>query len=1179
MNTKVVNQQEIWVTDGNEAASSIAYRANEICIIYPITPSSQMGELADQWSAEQRPNYKNTIPEVVQMQSEAGAAGAIHGALQTGALATTFTASQGLLLMIPNMYRIAGELTPTVFHVAARTVASQGMSIYCDHSDVMATRATGFAMLCSSNVQEAHDMALIAQAASLKSRVPFLHFFDGFRTSHEISKISYISDELIQAMIDDELVVEHRERRMRSENPFVRGVIYNSDIFFQERESINPFYESTAAVVDEYMRRFEKLTGRSYKIMEYFGHPQAEKVIILMGSGAETVMETVSYLQKTGEKVGVLKVRLFQPFSASDLLMQLPNTCKSIAVLDRTKEPGAGGEPLYQKVSTAILEGGTNGTFKCCPKVIGGRFGIAGKEFTPSMVKSIFDELEKAKPKNHFTIGIDDDVTHHSLSYDSNFSIEDAKVVRAIFYGLGADGTVSANKNSIKIIGEETDFDVQGYFVYDSKKSGSRTVSHLRFGPEKIRSTYLIKEASFIGCHLFGFVNKIDVLEFAANGATLLLNSPYAPEETWDNFPCSLQQSIIDKKISVYVINAEKVAEETKMGSRINTIMQTCFFALAKILPREEAIAKIKKAITKTYAKKGEEVVKQNFAAVDYTLQNLHEMKIPTKVTSTCSIPEAVSRKAPEFVRNVIGKMIADKGDDLKVSCFNPDGTFPVETTKWEKRNVSLHAPVWNEQACIQCGRCSLVCPHSIIRVKSCEAKLLDDAPRSLKSAAMRGKDVEGRRFVLQTYPEDCTGCGLCEETCPVKEKAIKLELKEPRLAAERINIDFFEKLPTNDREKINSSTVMGVQFLEPRFEFCGACAGCGESPYIKLVTQLFGERMIIANACGCSSVYGGNLPTDPWTRSADGFGPSWSSSLFEDNAEFGLGFRLTEDKHNQQALELLMQLSDKLNPDLVAALKNSAQKTEEEIKQQRKRVAQLKQQLLTIKDAKAKELLSLADHLIKHSIWSIGGDGWAYDIGFGGLDHVVASGRNINLLVLDTEVYSNTGGQASKSTSRGSVAKFAANGKSKGKKDLGMMLMSYGDVYVASISLGANPVQAIKAIKEAENYDGPSIIIAYSPCIAHGIDMRHGLRQQELAVKSGHWILYRHNPDLEKQGLNPLQLDSAPPSIPFEEYAKNENRFRILALQDPVHAKELMLLAQKDVERRWRKYEMLAKK
>lgn len=1175
----IAKQQEIRVMDGNEAASDVAYRSNEICIIYPITPSSQMGELSDQWSSEQRPNYKGTIPQVIEMQSEAGAAGAIHGSLQTGALATTFTASQGLLLMIPNMYRIAAELTPAVFHVAARAIAPQGMSIYCDHSDVMSTRATGFAMLCSANVQEAHDMALITQAASLKSRVPFLHFFDGFRTSHEISKISYISNELIQAMLDDELVIAHRERRMSSENPFVRGVIYNSDIFFQEREAINPFYANVPVIVNEYMRRFEKLTGRSYKIIEYFGHPSAEKIIILMGSGAETVRETVNYLQKSGEKVGLLKIRLFQPFSANDLLSQLPLSCKSIAVLDRTKEPGAGGEPLYQKVSTAILEAISSDVLKQKLKVIAGRFGIAGKEFTPAMVKAIFDELDKPKPKNHFTVGIDDDVSNSSLNYDPKFSIEDQRVIRAIFYGLGADGTVSANKNSIKIIGEETDFDVQGYFVYDSKKSGSRTVSHLRFGPEKIYSTYLIRSASFIGCHQFNFVNKIDILEFAADGSTLLLNSPYSPEETWDYLPYSLQQSIIDKKINFFIINAEKVAEATKMGSRINTIMQTCFFALAKILPREEAIAKIKKAISKTYAKKGDAVIKQNFAAVDYTLQNLHEIKVPLKATSTCTIPETVSHEAPDFIRNVIGKMMADKGDSLKVSCFQADGTFPIATTKWEKRNVSLNAPVWNEKTCIQCGRCSLVCPHSVIRAKSCESKLLNNAPKSFKAAALRGKNAEEQSFILQTYPEDCTGCGLCEETCPVKDKAIKLELKEARLAAERNNIEFFEKLPLNDRNQVNSSAVNGIQFLAPLFEFCGACAGCGESPYVKLLTQLFGDRMIIANACGCSSVYGGNLPTVPWTRNSEGHGPSWSSSLFEDNAEFGFGFRLTEDKHQQQALELLHHLADKLNSDLITGLENAAQQTEKEITEQRKRVAILKEQLKIIKDPKAKELLSLADHLVKHSIWSIGGDGWAYDIGFGGLDHVIASGRNINLLVLDTEVYSNTGGQASKATSRGSVAKFAANGKSKAKKDLGMMAMSYGDVYVASIALGANPTHAIKALKEAESYAGPSIVIAYSHCIAHGIDMRYGLRQQELAVKSGYWLLYRYNPDLEKQGLNPLQLDSLSPSISFDEYARNENRFKVLALNNPEHAKELMLLAQIDIERRWRKYEKLANK
>jgi pyruvate-ferredoxin/flavodoxin oxidoreductase len=1179
MSTHTIKKPIMRVMDGNEAAADVAYRLNEICIIYPITPSSQMGELADQWSAEQRLNYQGTVPEVIEMQSEAGAAGAIHGALQTGALATTFTASQGLLLMIPNMYRIAAELTPTVFHVAARIIAPQGMSIYCDHSDVMATRATGFAMLCSANVQEAHDMALIAQAVSLKSRIPVLHFFDGFRTSHEISKIAYITDDLIKAMIDDELVLAHRERRMSAENPFVRGAIYDSDIFFQQRESVNPFYTNFSVVVTEYMERFAKLTGRRYGIIEYFGHPKAEKVIILMGSGTETVIETVAYLQKTGQKVGVLKIRLFQPFSAKDLLLQLPDSCKSIAVLDRTKEPGAGGEPLYQRVSTAILEACGNGVLSNYPKIIAGRFGIGSKEFTPSMVKAIFDELDQAKPKNHFTIGIEDDLTYSSLAYDSKFAIEDAKVVKAIFYGLGADGTVGANKNSAKIIGEETDFEVQGYFVYDSKKSGSRTVSHLRFGPEKIRSAYLINEASFIGCHQFNFVNKINILEFAANDATLLLNSSYSAEDIWNYLPCSLQQELIDKKINFYIINADKVAKETKMGNRINTIMQTCFFALAKILPREDAIAKIKNAIAKTYAKKGEEVIKQNFVAVDYTLQNLHEVKLPAKVTNTCTLPEAISNKAPEFVRNVIGKMIADKGNSLSVSCFQPDGTFPSETTKWEKRNVSPYYPIWNEQTCIQCGRCSLVCPHSIIRVKSCVADLLNNAPKTLKSAPVRRKDVGDQRFILQTYPENCTGCGLCEETCPVKEKAIKLGLKEPHLTDEGKNIEFFEQLPSNNRNQINSSTVAGMQFLEPMFEFCGACAGCGESPYVKLVTQLFGDRMIIANACGCSSVYGGSLPTVPWTHNLEGRGPSWSSSLFEDNAEFGFGFRLTADKHQQQALELLTQLAGQLNSELVNALNNAIQQTEEEINQQRQRVIQLKQELVKINDPKARLLLSLVDYLVKHSIWSIGGDGWAYDIGFGGLDHVIASGRDINLLILDTEAYSNTGGQASKATSRGAVVKFAANGKNKAKKDLGLMAMSYGDVYVASIALGANPMQAIKAIKEAESYPGPSIIIAYSHCIAHGIDMRYGMRQQELAVKSGYWLLYRYNPELENQGQNPLQLDSASPTISFEEYAKNENRFQILALNNPKQAKKLMQLGQEDIIKRWRKYELLAKK
>ena len=1170
----------IRVVDGNEAACDIAYRTNEICVIYPITPSSGMGELSDQWSFSGRKNYKNTVPEVIEMQSEGGVAGAVHGAIQTGSLVTTFTSSQGLLLMIPNMYRIAAELTPTVFHVAARTVATQGMSIYCDHSDVMATRMTGFAMLCSANVQEAHDMALICQAASLKSRIPFLHFFDGFRTSHEIGKISYITDEVINMMIDDEDVIEHRKRRMSPENPFVRGVIYNSDIFFQEKESVSIFYENAVKTVKELMKRFEKLTGRSYDIIEYFGDKDAERILILMGSGAETAIETVSYMEKQGLKVGVIKIRLFQPFSSKDLIEKIPQSCKSIVVLDRTKEAGSGGEPLYQKVSTAVLDAYSSGVIKNCPKILGGRFGIAGKEFTPAMIKAIFDELDSNTLKNQFTVGIEDDSMHSSIKYDESFETEDKDVIKALFYGLGSDGTVGANKNSIKIIGEETDLEVQAHFVYDSRKSGSKTVSHLRFGKNKIRSEYLIRSANFVGCHQFDFVNQTDVLEFAAKGATFLLNSPYSSKDTWNHIPDFLKCQIKSKKINCYVIDADKVAEKTGMGKRINTIMQTCFFALSEVLPKNEAIEKIKQSISKTYFRKGEEIVKKNFEAVDYTLQNLHEMEIPLNDANSYESSEFQDIYCFNDSECVMKKIMNNQGEQVKVSELPPDGTFATETTKLEKRNLSAYAPVWDPEICIQCGKCSLVCPHSAIRVKSCDGELLKDAPNSFKYAPLRGKDSENKSFILQVYPEYCTGCGLCQEACPLlKEKAIKLELKEPRAEEEKNNVEFFEELPAQNREKINSSTMSGVQFLNPMFEFCGACAGCGESAYVKLITQLFADRLIIANACGCSSVYGGSLPNIPWTKNSEGRGPSWSSSLFEDNAEFGFGFRLTEDKLYSQAIELLFDLQDYFDHEFINELVNSSQRTEEEINKQRKRVSILKEKLKIINNDKSNNLLSIADYFVKHSIWAIGGDGWAYDIGFGGLDHVIASGRNVNMLVLDTEVYSNTGGQASKATSRGSVVKFASNGKSKCKKDLGMMAMSYGDVYVASIALGANPVQAIKALKEAENYDGPSLVIAYSHCIAHGIDMKYGLNQQDLAVKSGYWLLYRYNPDLAKQGLNPLQLDSKPPSISFEEYAKNENRFRILSMTNPKQSEELMKLSQEDIMKRWSKYESLARK
>jgi pyruvate-ferredoxin/flavodoxin oxidoreductase len=1170
------------VMDGNEAAAKIAYKTNEVCIIYPITPASSMGELSDQWAAEGKPNVWNTVPHAIEMQSEAGAVGAIHGALQTGALATTFTASQGLLLMIPDMFRIAAELTPTVFHVASRTVAYQGMSIYCDHSDVMTTRTTGFALLCSSNVQEVQDMALITQAAALESRVPFVHFFDGFRTSHEISKIEHLSNEQIIKMIDDNLIIDHRNQKMTPDKPSTRGVIYDSDIFFQVRETMNPFYDKMPGIVEKVMQKFNEVTGRKYNLIDYFGHPQAETIMILMGSGAETARETVEYLQKQNEKVGVLQIHLFQPFPKKHFLEALPKTCKAIAVLDRTKECGAGGEPLYQKISTAVMEAFADGSLPTTklPKIIGGRFGITGKEFTPAMVKTIFEELKKDKPKNNFTIGIDDDVTHTNLTYNDNFDIEPANVVRAIFYGLGADGTVSANKNTMKIIGEETDYYVQGYFIYDAKKSGSKTISHLRFGPEKIRSTYLICSANFVGCHQFSFIEKLDVLENAANGATFLLNSPYSAEEIWDELPRPMQETIINKQIKFYIIDAYKIAKETGMGSRINTIMQTGFFALSNVLPYDEAITKIKESIRKTYATKGEDVLKKNFEAVDKTLKQLHEVKIPNKATTIKEFTPMVSANAPKFVKDIEGKMLAGHGNELPVSAIPIEGYYPTDTTRWEKRNISPNSPVWNSDLCIQCGRCSIVCPHAVIRAKQCSDKDLEKAPTSFKSAKLRGKNAsEDSRFILQTYPEDCTGCGLCVEACPVKEKAIDLAPNKSFLEAERHNVEFFETLPYEEKTPTNTSSTQGVQYLQPLFEFSGACAGCGEAPYVKLITQLFGDRMIVGNACGCSSVYGGNLPTSPWATDKEGRGVAWSSSLFEDNAEFALGFRLTEDKHNQYAVELLQKLASELDENLAKAIIDAKQNTDEEINEQRERVKELQNKLTKLKNPLAKQLASVAEHLVKRSIWAFGGDGWAYDIGYGGLDHVVAGKQNVNLLVLDTEVYSNTGGQASKATPRASVVKFAYHGKQTAKKDLGLMAMTYGTAYICSIALGANPAQAIKAIKEAEAYDGPSVIIAYSHCIAHGIDMRKGMNQQMLAVKSGHWPLYRYNPERTKEGLNPFQLDSQKPSIPFAEYAKNENRYQILTKTNPEHAQQLMELAQGDVDRRRQEYEGLAKK
>ncbi|HMP73751.1 MAG TPA: pyruvate:ferredoxin (flavodoxin) oxidoreductase [Kiritimatiellia bacterium] len=1178
--------QEKIILDGNEAAATIAYKLSEVCAIYPITPSSTMGELADQWASEDRRNLWGTVPTVIEMQSEGGAAGAIHGALQTGALAATFTASQGLLLMIPNMYKIAGELTSTVFHVTARSLACQGLSIFGDHSDVMACRATGFAMLCSNSVQEAMDMALIAHASTLKTRIPFLHFFDGFRTSHEVNKINNIPDTVIRSLIDDDLVNAHRQRSLTPDRPVIRGTAQNPDVYFQGRETVNRFYQAAPGLVEETMKQFEALTGRAYRLFDYIGAPDAEKVIIIMGSGAETATEAIETLTAQGQKVGLVKVRLFRPFDAKRLIAALPSTVTSIAVLDRTKEPGAAGEPLYLDVITALAEAASRNELpgKSFPKVIGGRYGLSSKEFTPAMVKAVYDELDAPTPRNPFTVGIIDDVTHLSLDLDPEFITESSRAVRAMFFGLGADGTVGANKNSIKIIGEETDFFAQGYFVYDSKKSGSQTVSHLRFGPDPIRSTYLIQSATFVGCHQFNFMEKADVLGKIAPGGVFLLNSPYPPDQTWDKLPRDIQQTIIDRKLNVHVIDAYQVAAATGMGSRINTIMQTCFFAISGVLPREEAIAKIKKAIEKTYSRKGADIVQKNFQAVDTTLAHLHEMPVPTTATSTHQRPPIVSDQAPKFVKNVTACLMAGQGDLLPVSKMPVDGTFPVGTTKWEKRSISMSVPVWNPDICTQCGQCILVCPHAVIRAKTYDTDALKKAPQGFESVALRGKNVDGKSYTLQIYMEDCTGCALCVGVCPARNKqelglrAINMENREPHIDANKRAIPFFESLPNLPIETLDPTLPRDVQFIEPLFEFSGACSGCGETPYVKAVSQLFGDRMIVANATGCSSIYGGNLPTTPWTTNAQGRGPAWSNSLFEDNAEFGLGYRLTFDKHAEYARELLGWLKGELDPELIGSLLTADQTTTAGINAQRERVARLKEALTGKNLPEARQLLQLADSLVKKSVWIMGGDGWAYDIGFGGLDHVLASGRNVNILVLDTEVYSNTGGQMSKSTPRAAVAKFAAGGKQTGKKDLGLLAISYGSVYVARIAMGANPRQTLRALVEAEAYDGPSLVIAYSHCIAHGIDIVNGLKQQKLAVECGHWPLYRYNPALAGTDRNPFSLDSKPPSISFKEYAYNEVRYRMLSHSKPEEARRLIQAAQADVNSRWAAHENLAK-
>jgi len=1170
--------------DGNEAVAYTAYRVNEVCAIYPITPSSTMAELADQWAAAGHTNLWGEIPLVVEMQSEGGAAGAVHGALQTGALTTTFTASQGLLLMIPNMYKIAGELTPTVFHVAARALAAQGLSIFGDHSDVAAVRNTGFAQLASASVQEAHDFALIAQAATLASRIPFIHFFDGFRTSHEVNKLHLIEDAHIRAMIDEELVRAHRGRALNPDRPFIRGTAQNPDVYFQGRETVNPYYNRLPNIVESAMTHFAELTGRSYRLFEYYGHPEAERVMVIMGSAAHTARQTVRFLEKQDEKVGVIQVNLCLPFSASHFLAALPSSARTLAVMDRCKNPGSSGEPLYCEVLTVLAEAFAGGQMTRLPRIVGGRYGLSSKEFNPAMAKGIFDELKRDAPSNHFTVGIHDDVSHTSLDYDPDFDIEPANVVRAIFYGLGADGTVGANKNSIKIIGESTDLYAQGYFVYDSKKSGSRTVSHLRFGPEPIESPYLIASANFVACHQFGFVEKLDLLANARIGGTFLLNSPYGPGQVWDQLPRELQTRLIEKQLKFFVIDATRVALESGMPGRTNTIMQTCFFALANVLPREDAIAKIKEAIQKTYGKKGEGVVRKNFAAVDQTLANLHEINVPAVVSSTFHQPPVVPAEAPDFVQTVTAIMMAGRGDELKVSQIPIDGTYPSGTTRWEKRNIADFVPAWKPDLCIQCGNCSFVCPHSVIRAKFYPETQLTDAPKSFQSAPISARGFPDTRYTLQIYTEDCTGCALCTEVCPAISlnqsgvKAINMKPKPADLSQDREAIQFFEKLPVNNRSRVDFSSVRGTQFLEPLFEFSGACAGCGETPYVRLLSQLFGDRLLVANATGCSSIYGGNLPTTPWTKNAEGRGPAWSNSLFEDNAEFGLGYRLAVDQHLSLARRLTKEIRGTLKvPALTDEILDASQLTESEIRRQRERVAVLKAELLQREDEAARELLSVIDHLVRRSIWIVGGDGWAYDIGSGGLDHVLASGRNINVLVLDTEVYSNTGGQSSKATPLGAVAKFAAAGKTVAKKDLALQAIAYGNVYVARIAMGANPQQTLLAFREAEAYPGPSLILAYSHCIAHGINMQKGLQQQNNAVASGYWPLVRYNPVLRQTDSNPFVLDSPRPRINFRRYAENELRYKLLSRTNPAEFGHLMEMAEQIVRQKWDIYEEMA--